>query len=150
MKGARNPEELDVWKLADEVETRVRSLLGRRDLERDFTLWKQLKKSSESACPNIAEGFSRYLPRDFARFLRIAKASLSETIVHLGRARTKGLTAEKETAEIISLARRARGAATGLILYLETARPPRPKRPRPKRPGPKRPNPSDDPSHPRE
>jgi four helix bundle protein len=128
--GVTNHEELDVWKLSEQVEDRVRLILDRREVRQDFTLWKQLKKSSESPCPNIAEGFSRYYPRDFARFVRIARGSLSETIVHLSRARLKSLTGEAETEEILSLARRARGAATGLIRYLETARPPHTKPPR--------------------
>ena len=71
-----------------------------------------------------AEGFSRYFPRDFARFVRIAKGSLSEVIVHIGSARDKGLATEAEFKDICSHARRARGAATGLIRYLETAKRP--------------------------
>jgi hypothetical protein len=36
-----------------------------------------------SAPRNIAEGFGRYDPREFARYLRIARASLMETRNHL-------------------------------------------------------------------
>ena len=134
MAGVRNHEELHAWKLSEQVEMRVREILRRPELRRDFTLWGQLKRASESPCPNIAEGFSRYLPRDFARFIRIAKGSLSEVIVHMTRARAKGLTGDEETTEIVRLAGRARRAATGLVRYLETATAPNtPERPCPRR-----------------
>jgi four helix bundle protein len=58
------------------------------------------------------------------RFVRIAKGSLSEVIVHIGTARDKGLAIEAEFKDIRNYARRARRAATGLIRYLETAKRP--------------------------
>jgi len=39
-----------------------------------------------SAPANLSEGFGRYRPRDNARFVRTAIASLIETINHLGHA----------------------------------------------------------------
>ena len=46
---------------------------------------------------------------------RIAKGSLSEFIDHIGEAEACGYTTPAETAELIVLAKRARGAAVGLI-----------------------------------
>jgi four helix bundle protein len=131
--GVSRHEDLDVYKLSEQVEDKVRVILERPALRRDFELWDQLKRSSESPCPNLAEGFSRFYPKDHARFVRNAKGSLSETIVHMTRARTKGLTTDAETSEIITLAKRARGAANGLIRYLESAPPPEKFRPPPRR-----------------
>jgi four helix bundle protein len=124
MAGARDHEELDVWKLANELRQRMRPILARPELRNDFDLWKQLKRATRSPCPNVAEGFSRFYPRDFAQYVRIAKGSLSEFIDHMGEAEACGYTTRAETAELIVLAKRARGAATGLIRYLEHAKPP--------------------------
>jgi four helix bundle protein len=123
MPGVRDYTELDVYKLSDQLERRVGELLDRPQLRADPDLHDQLKRSSEGPCPNIAEGFARFRPRENARFVRVAKGSLSETIVHLERAARKGLisTAECETLSI--LARRARGAATAYIRYLESVDP---------------------------
>jgi hypothetical protein len=72
----------------------------------------------------MAEGFSRFYPRDFGRFVRIMKGSLSETIEHLTTARARGLIGEEEFKSLRITALRARGAARELARYLETADPP--------------------------
>jgi four helix bundle protein len=121
MAGVRDHRELHAWQLADAVRTEVRELTARPEFRANIELRTQLRRSSESACANIAEGFSRYYPRDFARFLRIAKGSLSETIEHVSTAADSGLISLNDAVRINSLARRARGACTQLIRYLETA-----------------------------
>jgi four helix bundle protein len=121
MAGLRDHTEFDVWKICDELRMRVRSIVDRPVFRRYPKLREQLSEAAESPCPNIAEGFSRYLPRDFARFVRVAKGSLTEVIVHMGRALDRRLVLEEETREICRLAKRGRGAATRLILYLENA-----------------------------
>jgi four helix bundle protein len=77
-----------------------------------------------SACANAGEGFSRYRPRQFARFLDISKASLTEICEHLEDALGLGLAGADEVQEICSLARRSRGAATALVRYLDSAHEP--------------------------
>jgi four helix bundle protein len=124
MAGVRDHTELDAWKLSDQVRDVVDALIATHGFESRPKLREQLRDAAESACPNIAEGFSRFSPRDFARFLAIAKGSLTEVIEHSYRARSLGLISPDEFESLRSLARRARGAATGLILYLETADPP--------------------------
>ena len=124
MKGFRTHEEFDAWQLAHELRTRMRPILARPALRDDYDLCKQLRRATRSPCANIAEGFSRFNPPDFANFVRIAKASLSEFIEHMKEAEACGYTTAAETAELTVLARRARGAATGLIQYLNYAQPP--------------------------
>ena len=124
MAGVRDHVDLDVYQLSEQVRERVKPILARPGFQREFKLKDQLQRAAEGPPAHIAEGFSRYWPRDFARFLRIAKGSLSEVVQHLKVAQEKGLAKADETQEIGRLARRARGAATGLIRYLETADPP--------------------------
>ena len=124
MAGLRDHAAFDVWKLSDEVRRRVRVVLKRPEFGRDYKLRDQLSSAAEGPCAHMAEGFSRWLPKDFARFLRIAEGSLSEVTVHIATARDLGFVTDAECADICRYARRARGAATNLIRYLESADPP--------------------------
>jgi four helix bundle protein len=83
-----------------------------------------MQRSAASACSNIAEGFSRFNPKEFARFLTISKGSLSEVLDHLETAVSLGLIPPDEQASMTSLARRSRAASAKLIRYLRTAEPP--------------------------
>jgi four helix bundle protein len=120
MAGVRDHTELSAWTLADESWRRVRDLTSRPQFRREPDLADQLRRSAEGPGPHIAEGFSRFHPKEFTPFLRIAKSSLSESIAHLARARLLGLVGEDEHADLLRLARRARGATTLLLLYLES------------------------------
>jgi hypothetical protein len=73
---------------------------------------------------NLAEGFSRYLPADMARFFRMTRGSHSEILEHLTSAVRRQLLTERDIDSAVSFARRARGACTKLIIYLETAKAP--------------------------
>ena len=124
MPGARDHTELDVWKLSDELQGRVKEVVNRPVFARDPKLREQLKDAAESPCPNIAEGFGRYYPRDNARFVRIAIGSLTEIGEHLRSAKAGHLISSEEEASLASLARRARGAAKRYASYLQSAKAP--------------------------
>jgi four helix bundle protein len=128
MAGVRDHTELDVWKLSDELRGRIREVVDRPGFVRHNKLRTQLEEAAESPCPNIAEGFARYLPKDNARFVRIAAGSLAEVTSHLERAMARRLITPAEREALCSLARRAHGAAKGYIVYLESAKPPKGKR----------------------
>jgi four helix bundle protein len=119
MAGFRRHEDSDVYQLADAAREHVLRVVKQPAFARHFKLVEQILKSSNSACANMAEGFSRYLPGDHARFLRIAKASLSETIEHIKDARLRGVVSGEDEKTIASLCRRSRGACIGLIRYLD-------------------------------
>jgi four helix bundle protein len=139
MAGVRSHTELDAWKLADELRTEVNRLIALRPLRFRPKLIEQLLDASESACSNLAEGFSRFYPKDHARFVRISKGSLSEVIDRLEAAVERRLFSKDEIARAVSLARRARGACLGLVRYLETADAPsaRPREGEPRNPEPR-------------
>ncbi|TQE99150.1 MAG: four helix bundle protein [Spiribacter salinus] len=61
---------------------RATEVLPREEM---YGLTAQMRRSAISVCSNIAEGAARGSPQDFARFLNIARGSLSEldTQVHI-------------------------------------------------------------------
>jgi four helix bundle protein len=123
MAGVKDYRDLDAWKLSDAVRNEVHRLVATSRFAGAFDLRDQLLRSAESACANIAEGFARYKPRDFARFVRMAKGSLSETLEHVRSAEQRGIIGQDDAARISDLARRARAVCTRLAVYLESAPP---------------------------
>ena len=127
--GARRYEDLEAWQLCRQLADEVAALLATRQASDDFDLFDQLKSASRSPCRNIAEGFGRYYPKEFAPFLRIAKGSLLETGEHLRDARgARWITAERE-GELIRLRDRAIAATVRFLAYLESDPPQGPHRP---------------------
>ena len=122
--GIRDSRESHCWILADQLRQLVVQTTMRSPFAAHLWLRSQLQRSAASACSNIAEGFSRFNPRDFARFLTMSKGSLSEVLDHLDTAVGLGLMSADEQASMASLARRSRAASTKLIRYLKTAEPP--------------------------
>src|SRR6476661_238526 len=76
---ARRFEELDAWKLADELKKKVYALLDRTNARNDRRFCDQLTAAAASAPANLAEGFGYYRHPEFAKHTRIAKSSLMET-----------------------------------------------------------------------
>lgn len=124
MAGARDFTELQAWQLADQVRTEIVRITDTLAFRRNPKLQEQLLDAADSACSNTAEGFSRFKPKDFARFVRISRGSLSEILDRLISARRRGLINEQDFQLISSLARRARAACTALINYLDSAEEP--------------------------
>jgi len=120
MPGVRDACEIDAWKLSRELEDQVAVILERPGFRRYPRLLDQLARSSEGPPVHISEGFSRFYPSENAPFVRIARASISETIIHLHKAQAKGLIDAGELIALTSLAARARSATTGYLLYLES------------------------------
>ena len=124
MAGAREHRELICWKLAFEARVRVRRMCQRPGFREHLWLRGQLWRASNSACTNIAEGFGRYHPKEFSRYLGIAKSSLLEIEEHLCDVSALKLATPDELSEIVRYARRAGGAANRLMAYLATAKAP--------------------------
>jgi four helix bundle protein len=120
MNGARRFQELAAWRLAQELKLLAQELCRKPEVRRDFTFHHQLREAARSAPRNIAEGFGRFKHADFARFVRIAKASETEVLNQFIDARDSGFIDDDELAKYDLAARRALKAANGLIRYLES------------------------------
>ena len=84
MAGVRRYQDLDCWKLANELKLGVYEIIERSPAKHDFDFRDQLRDAASSGPSNISEAFGYYRHPDAARFVRIAKSSLTETHHHLG------------------------------------------------------------------
>jgi four helix bundle protein len=130
--GVRDFRELIAWQLSYELKCEVLAFTATGPASRDFKFRDQIEDSSASAPRNIAEGFGRFRPADFARFLEIAVASLKETQNNLIDGRDRGYLVNPLYSRLHNLARAALKATTNLMLAkkrdakrLKRRRPPR-------------------------
>lgn len=91
-------EELEVYKLAEGMANNIWYIVKQWDEFTKNTMGKkQIVRSADSVCTNIAEGRGRYNFQDNRRFVKIAIGSLYETISLLRMAYVrKLLTTEQQ------------------------------------------------------
>jgi four helix bundle protein len=118
MAGVKHHEDLVAWQLSENLRQAIVALLAKPGRERQRDFCDQIRRSSRSAPSNIAEGFARYKPREFARFMRIALGSLGETQNHLRAGLNDKILSQEEFDEAWSLAIRAIKASKKLHSYL--------------------------------
>jgi four helix bundle protein len=123
---ARRFEDLIVWQLSHDLKEGVFAFTATRPASLDRNFCDQIRESSRSAPTNISEGFGKYYPKEFIRYLRIAAGSLQETRNHLREALDRGFIEEAEFERLSRLSLRAFRAAVRLIAYLKNAKPPDP------------------------
>ncbi len=71
-------EDIGAWKKARELTRLIYEVTSSGDWARDFGLRDQVRRAAVSVMSNIAEGFERQTPAEFARFLTMAKGSAGE------------------------------------------------------------------------
>ena len=119
MHGVYRFEDLVAWKLAHELKLLAYRLCERPRVARDYKFHTQLQDAAASAPRNSAEGFARVTHPDFARFVRIARASESEVLNHFRDAVDRGYLAADELPAHEHAARKALMTSGGLLRYLE-------------------------------
>ena len=117
---AKTYRELVAWQLAFELRQDVITLTKTGPATQDRRFCDQLNDSSRSVASNIAEGFGRYSPADFARFLSIARGSLDETENHLRDGVASSYFPAAVVGPLILKGARCRSALTALQVYLRS------------------------------
>ena len=117
--GAKRYEDLVCWQLSNDLKLRIYAITDALPAAKDFRYCDQIRESARSAPSNIAEGFGRFHPADFARFLEIARGSLIETHNHLRDGLDRRYLTAVECRELCALADRASAATTRLRSYLD-------------------------------
>ncbi len=121
--GIHDYREFVAWQRADDVRRLVRDLAKRQSFGSHAWLRAQLLRAANSACTNFAEGFLRFYPREFSRFITISRGSLGEVVEHLPDVVGLSLATEEEATKIRRLALRGQKAMAGLVVYLESLPP---------------------------
>jgi four helix bundle protein len=91
-------EDLEVWKRGCRLAVEVCSLLRS---SREWGLRDQMMRAAVSIPSNIAEGAERSAPRDFARFLNMARGSAAELRTQLYIASQTGVVPSEQASELI-------------------------------------------------
>ena len=112
---ARNIGELIAWQLANTHCDAVFELIQSESCRRDVTFCEQIDKASSAVAPLIAEGFVRFTPAEFARYLRWAKAEIAETQTHLRNGQAKGYFTEEQALPVWRISKRAMKATSRLL-----------------------------------
>jgi four helix bundle protein len=73
-------EDLEVYKLSERLANEIWQIVKEWDNFTKDTVGKQIVRSADSICANIAEGRGRYNDQDNRRIVKIARGSLYETV----------------------------------------------------------------------
>jgi four helix bundle protein len=121
---AKRYDELDAWKLANELKQNVYALIAATSARDDRRFCDQIRDAAASGPADLAEGFGYYRHPEFAKHMRIAKASLLETQNHLGDGIDRGHWSADRIQPVLNLVDRAIGATVRLLQHLETTEAP--------------------------
>jgi len=117
---ATNHEELFAWKLSAGLRDEIIVAVDSGSAARDFKFRDQIKDSSASAPRNLAEGFYRFKPKEFAFFTRVARGSLGETKNHLSDGLQRRYFGDEDYRRLYNLACWSMATTTNLLTYLLT------------------------------
>jgi four helix bundle protein len=76
-------EDINAWQKARTLTKKIYCISSSEPFDQDYGLRNQIRRASVSVMANIAEGFGRHSDKDFANFLTMAHASVSEVQSHL-------------------------------------------------------------------
>jgi four helix bundle protein len=116
----RNFRELRAWQVSRAFKKGIYDLIDSGVLTKAPRLADQLREAAASATSAISEGYGRFDPADFARFVKMAKASLIECQNHLEDAVDRGLIADAIREDHDRRAQLALREIGGLLDYLQS------------------------------
>jgi len=111
----RDFRDLVAWQLSDALRSEVFAFTETGPASRDFKYRDQIRDCAASASRNIAEGFGRYRPAEFARFLEYAVGSLEETKDALIDGHDRGYLDKKLDSRLRNLAGAAERVTKSLL-----------------------------------
>lgn len=112
-------KRLEVWKKSMELALDVYRVTKDFPVEERYGLISQMRRAAVSIPSNIAEGAARDTRQEFAHFLHIAQASLSELDTQLDLSQALGYITNEFLASMQSLMESVDKMLTGLIKSLK-------------------------------
>ncbi|MFP3832896.1 four helix bundle protein [Chryseobacterium sp. SIMBA_028] len=113
-------EDLEIWRLSQELCNEVYHIIESTHLKNNFKLCNQIDGSSGSIMDNIAEGFERNGNREFLQFLSIAKVSCGETRSQLYRIYDRRFITQEKFETLIEQTETLSKKISSFIKYLNT------------------------------
>jgi len=115
-------EDIESWKKARVLTTRLYAVTNDGPFSRDFELRGQIRRAAVSILSNIAEGFERGGgDKEFCRFLSIAKGSAGEVRAQLYVALDAGYLSPAQFDELTPLATDVSRLLSRFMQYLGSA-----------------------------
>jgi four helix bundle protein len=111
-------EDLICWQKARELVNLIYSVSRDNALSKDYGLRDQLRRAAVSSMTNTAEGFARFYPRDFMRFLDIAQSSAVEVRSLMYVVQDQGYLPPDKVADVQAVAEETTKTTKGLLRYL--------------------------------
>jgi four helix bundle protein len=118
--GVRRFTQLRAWQNCVAYKKAVYAICEKGPLARNLEKRTQLEDSVSGPPGHIAEGFGRFNPADFARFVVIARSSLMESQNHLIDLVDKRYIDDATRGALNALAEAALQEVTGLMEYLQS------------------------------
>jgi four helix bundle protein len=118
--GVRRFTQLRAWQACVAYKRAVYAICEVGPLATNLKKRTQLEESVAGPPGHIAEGFGRFSPADFARFVVMARSSLMESQNHLLDLVHRKYIEESTRQELDGLAQAALGEVTGLMEYLQS------------------------------
>ena len=116
--------EFIVWQRANDVRRLVRGLTTRSVFNDHRWLRTQLRRAANSSCASIVEGYGKFYPREFARYLRSRKDRSKRSSITCRTSWGWGWLQRMRHRNPATRSTRVQGIV-GLILYLESLPPER-------------------------
>jgi four helix bundle protein len=111
-------KKLDAWKVAMDLVLDIYRSIETFPKHEKYGLVDQIRRATISVPSNIAEGAARQTKKEFAQFLHIAQASLSELDTQVELARRLGYLSESSWQDLDLKMDRIDKLVTGLINHL--------------------------------
>ena len=115
-------KKLEAWKTAIDVVLFVYKLADAFTPKEQYGLCTQVRRAAISIPSNIAEGAARQSKKEFAKFLHVAKGSLSELDTQFELARLLGYLSTSEWHTVNDKLTRVDRLISGLIRHLRTGK----------------------------
>jgi len=113
-------KDLDVWSVSMRLVRVVYQITACMPPAERFGLIAQMRRAAVSVPSNIAEGYGRATPGDYARFARVARGSAAELETQVLIAVDLGMLGEGQAQEALALVDRVKAMLHNLIRSLDS------------------------------
>ena len=115
-------KKLEAWRQSVRLTIAIYQATDTFPKEHRYALTDQVRRAALSVASNIAEGAARQTKKEFANYLHIAQASLSELDTQLEIAKQLGLLAEYCSCDLDTKMNHIDKLLSGLIKYVRNGR----------------------------